>query len=161
MHDPLSVTHSGTKSSPHRPFLSMQTSSRLYHCCRCHAQVIVCRRCDRGQRYCTGSCSQEARVASLKRAGKKYQASRAGRFSNAKRQQRFRYRKKQKVTHHCSLQILCHDVLKNKPNWPDEPKMHRQISTTVCCHHCGSVCEPFLRSDFLHSSRFTQVFRRH
>jgi hypothetical protein len=28
------------------------------------------------------------------------------------------------------------------------------------CHHCGAVCEPFLRHDFLHSSRYQQILRR-
>lgn len=53
----------------------MQISSRLYHCCRCHAQVIVCSVCDHGQRYCPGECRHQARSESLKRAGKKYQAT--------------------------------------------------------------------------------------
>ena len=30
----------------------MDPSARLYHCARCHCQVILCRRCDRGQVYC-------------------------------------------------------------------------------------------------------------
>jgi len=32
----------------------MSLSARLYHCQRCHTQVIICSRCDRGQRYCPG-----------------------------------------------------------------------------------------------------------
>jgi hypothetical protein len=31
---------------------------------------------------------------------------------------------------------------------------------TLRCHHCGAVCEPFLRQNFLHSSRFKPSFRR-
>ena len=139
----------------------MQTSSRLYHCCRCHAQVIVCRRCDRGQRYCTNGCRQDARVLSQKRASKKYQASRLGQLNNASRQKRFGQRQKQKVTHHCSLKITSHDVLPSKPSWPKKIQEYAQTCSLLCCHHCGAVCEPFLRSDFLHSSRFKQTFRRH
>ena len=86
----------------------MQNSSRLYHCCRCHAQVIICSHCDRGQRYCTGGCSADARASSLKRASKKYLSTRAGRFNNAARQARFRERKKQKVTHHGSSPVVPH-----------------------------------------------------
>lgn len=139
--------------------MSMQTS-RLYHCCRCNAQVIICRRCDRGQRYCTNGCSQNARAASLKRAGKKYQESRPGRVNNAARQQRFRQCQKEKVTHHRSLQILLRDVLQNKADGTKKTTIPIQARTTLHCHHCGAVCEPFLRSDFLHSSRSKQALRR-
>jgi len=89
----------------------MQTSSRLYQCLRCHVPVVICSRCDHGQRYCANGCSKKARIASQQRARKKYQATRAGRFNNAARQQRFRTRQKQKVTHHCSLKNPPHDVL--------------------------------------------------
>ncbi len=77
----------------------MPASSRLYFCSRCHTQVIICSRCDRGQRYCPGECRHEARSESGKRATKKYQSTRTGRFNNAARQQRFRERHSQKVTH--------------------------------------------------------------
>ena len=138
----------------------MQDSSRLYHCCRCHAQVIICRRCDRGQRYCTNGCSQKARAASLQRAGKKYQASRSGQINNADRQKRFRQRQQQKVTHHRSLQIPPRDVLQNKLDVPAIARSQERIGAALHCHHCGAVCGPFLRSDFLHSSQFKQALRR-
>ena len=139
----------------------MQTSSRLYQCARCHAQAIVCSRCDRGHRYCSGSCAQTARADSLQRAGKKYLSGRAGRFNNAARQQRFRQRKRQKVTHQGSAPKRLHDLLEirliqlNKANRPSFP------GTRVYCHYCGAVCNPFLRHDFLHSSRYQQGLRRH
>jgi hypothetical protein len=31
---------------------------------------------------------------------------------------------------------------------------------TCHCHFCGAVCEPFLRHDFMRSSRFKRAFRR-
>ncbi len=77
----------------------MCRSARLYHCHRCHTQVIICSSCDRGQRYCTRGCAASARLDSRRRAGKKYQSTRSERFHNASRQQRFRERQKQKVTH--------------------------------------------------------------
>lgn len=161
IHDPFSVAHYGNKSSPHRPYMWMQISSRLYNCCRCHDQVIVCSDCDRGQRYCTKGCRHKARKASLKRASKKYQESRAGRFNNAARQNRFRQRKKHKVTHHCSLQIPPHAVLKNKPECADINQNQPPSEVTMVCHHCHSECGPFLRSDFLRRSHIKPVFRRH
>ena len=138
----------------------MQTSSRLYHCCRCHAQVIICTRCDRGQRYCAGECRHEARTESLKRSGSKYQQSRAGRFNNADRQRRFRERKNQKVTHQGSTQKPLHALLKTRLTETKKTQMLSLSGFTLRCHHCGAVCEPFLRQDFLHSSRFKPSFRR-
>ena len=137
----------------------MYSSGRLYHCCRCQAQVIICSACDRGHRYCTRGCAAVARSASLKRASKKYQSTRAGRFNNAGRQKRYRERQKQKVTHQCSPPVTSHDVLKNNRIWPKKAEKQDQMDTDLLCHHCGAVCGPFLRQDFLHQSRFIRLFR--
>ena len=152
MHDPISIAHFGIKSSPHRPFMSMQTSSRLYNCLRCHALVIICHRCDRGNRYCTKACSKLARRASLNRATKKYQQSRAGRFNNAARQKRFREQKKQKITHQSSQTISLSAVLKQQPKILKSVTYPLKHTTVVYCHHCKAVCNPFLRHDFLRGS---------
>ena len=139
----------------------MQSSVRMYSCCRCHAQVIICSRCDRGHRYCAGECAADARSACLKRASKKYQSTRAGRFNNAARQKCYRERQKQIVTHQGSQFVISHDVLTAKPHWPEKVQKPDQNSSVLCCHHCGAVCEPFLRQDFLHQSRLFGSFRRH
>ncbi len=149
------------KRLPSSTFVSMPSSSRLYHCCRCYAQVIVCTHCDRGQRYCTDGCSQEARKESIKRARAKYQATRPGRMNNAARQQRYRERQQQKVTHHRSLAIILRDLLQTVPDEIKRADMPGKTDATVRCHHCGAVCGPFLRSDFLQSSQFRRRFRRH
>ena len=138
----------------------MSASSRLYNCCRCHVQVIICSRCDSGQRYCTGECRHEARSDSLKRAGSKYQQSRAGRFNNAARQHRFRQRNKQKVTHHSSAQKRLHDLIKTRLTETKKTQMLSLSGITLRCHHCGGVCEPLLRLDFLHCSLFKPSFRQ-
>lgn len=138
----------------------MPTASRLYSCCRCHAQVIICVRCDRGQRYCAGECRHEARTQSLKRAASKYQRSRAGCFNNADRQRRFRERKKQKVTHQGSTEKPLHALLKTRLTETKKTQMLSLSGFTLRCHHCGCVCEPFLRQDFLHSRRFKPSLRR-
>jgi len=140
----------------------MSASARLYFCCRCQAQVIICSRCDRGHRYCTGKCAAIARSDSLKRARQKYQSTRVGRFNNAARQQRYRARKKQKVTHQGSPPLVSHDVLKSRFNGRKQAKtatVQSPDSVTVRCHHCGAVCEPFLRQNFLHQSRLSGTFR--
>lgn len=138
----------------------MPVSSRLYHCCRCNAQVIICTRCDRGQRYCAGECRHEARSESRKRAAKKYQSSRAGRFNNADRQRRFRERKKQKVTHQGSIQKPLHDLLKTCLTETKKTQTLSLSGFTLRCHHCGCVCEPFLRQDFHRSRRFKPSLMR-
>jgi len=138
----------------------MQSSARMYSCCRCQAQVIICSQCDRGNRYCAGECAAGARSASLKRASKKYQSTRAGHFNNAARQQRHRQRQKQIVTHQGSLLVTPHDVLKAQSHWPEKVKKHDQNDPHLICHHCGAVCDPFLRQDFLHQSRLSRLFRR-
>lgn len=138
----------------------MPVSSRLYFCSRCHAQVIICSRCDRGQRYCAGECRHEARSTSTKRATKKYQSSRAGRFKNAERQKRFRQRNQQKVTHQGSTPKDLHDLLKTRLSEIKKTPKPLFSGSTVHCHYCDAVCDPFLRLDFLHSSRMQRSFRR-
>ena len=127
----------------------MQTSSRLYQCLRCHVPVVICHRCDHGQRYCANGCSKKSRMASQKRARKKYQTTRAGRFNNAARQHRFRARQKQKVTHHGSLQVSPHDVLTKRLQPSKTPIIYPKPTTIIHCHHCGEICSPFLRQGFL------------
>lgn len=133
----------------------MSTSSRLYHCCRCHAQVIICSNCDRGQRYCSGECRHEARSESLKRAGKKYQATRSGCFNNAARQKRYRAQNKQKVTHQGSTPKRLHDLLKTRLTEIKKSQKPSLPDSTCHCHFCGAVCDHFLRHDFLRSSIFS------
>ena len=138
----------------------MQSSGRMYFCCRCQAQVIICAQCDRGNRYCASECAADARSASLRRASKKYQSTRAGRFNSAARQKRYRERQKQIVTHQGSQLVTSHDVLTAKSHWPEKAQELDQNGSVLFCHHCGAVCEPFLRQDYLHQSRFLRSFRR-
>ena len=159
-HDSPSVTHWGNKSSPHRPFLLMPLSSRLYFCSRCHVLVIICSHCDRGQRYCTGECRHQARAESAQRASRKYQSTRAGRFNNAARQQRFRDRRSQKVTHQGSPSKQTHDLLKIRITETKKIPKPSFSGSAIHCHYCGAECDPFLRLDFLHSSRIKRPFRR-
>lgn len=132
----------------------------MYFCCRCQAQVMICSRCDRGHRYCTGQCATDARSAALKRASKKYQSTRAGRFNNAARQARYRQRQQQIVTHQGSLPAKLHDLLKTRFDWLNKAQKQEQIRTDVSCHHCGAVCDPFLRQAFIHQGRYSGSFRQ-
>jgi hypothetical protein len=132
----------------------MQTSSRLYQCLRCHAQVVICAKCDRGNRYCKNGCAKKTRRISVARAGKKYQQSRPGRFNNAKRQQRFRDLNKQKVTHQSSVLMSLNDVLKGQVKGRKKVSVPAKHSADMVCHHCGEACSPFLRHDFLRGKVF-------
>lgn len=76
----------------------MEPTGRFFLCARCRAQVLICSGCDRGQIYCTQACSAAARRASLREAGRRYQASRRGRITHAARARRYRERRN-KVTH--------------------------------------------------------------
>ena len=133
----------------------MPVSSRLYHCCHCPAQVIICTRCDRGQRYCAGDCRHKARSESVKRATKKYQLTRMGRFKNAARQHRFRQRQQQKVTHQGSSAKRLHDLLKTRLTEIKKTQKPSLPDVTCHCHFCGVDCDHFLRQDFLHHSLFS------
>lgn len=88
----------GAAVSPHRPFLAMDLPGRRYLCARCRTAVIICSHCDRGHRYCTARCADQARRAATQAAGCRYQATRRGRHAHAERQRRYRA-KPQKVTH--------------------------------------------------------------
>ncbi|MBU2570034.1 MAG: hypothetical protein KJ725_08360 [Gammaproteobacteria bacterium] len=100
-----------------------------------------------------------ARLESRRRAGKKYQSTHSGRFHNADRQQRFQERQKQKVTHQGSLQVTAHDVLKRKHSGLEKTETIEFMGGDLRCHHCGAVCGPFLRRDFVHAGRNLPLFR--
>jgi hypothetical protein len=61
-------------------------------CARCRTQVLLCSRCDRGQRYCGRACSRAVRLESQRAAARRYQHSRAGRVAHAARSRRWRQR---------------------------------------------------------------------
>ena len=147
----LSSHQDGAKSSPHRPCMPMNPSARLYHCARCHCQVIICRHCDRGHVYCTNGCAAQARSESLKRAAKRYRSTRRGRHNNADRQRRFRARKREKVTHQGSPPLLGLALLLCAWNTGESPREDERPSrqTAIYCHLCHCECDPFLRHDFL------------
>lgn len=124
----------------------MENSARLFHCARCHCQVVICTDCDRGNIYCV-LCSKSARAKSLKMANKRYRNTKKGKRKNAERQARYRQRQK-KVTHQGSFNLSLNDVL---PLVPDEQKIAEKVLVQIGihCHFCGRVCSEFMRSGFL------------
>jgi len=71
----------------------MDQSARLYLCARCRVQVILCSRCDRGNRYCGRQCRHQARELARRQTAQRYQRSWSGRIAHAQRSRRWRQRR--------------------------------------------------------------------
>jgi hypothetical protein len=71
----------------------MVQPARLYLCARCRVQVILCSRCDRGNRYCGRQCWRQAREQARREASQRYQRSWRGRIAHAQRSRRWRQRR--------------------------------------------------------------------
>lgn len=136
----------------------MEPSARLFHCARCHCQVIICRRCDRGNVYCFKGCAGEARKRCLRDANARYRRSHRGRLANAARQRRYRARQ-QKVTYQGSDPAGDPALLKpggevTATTPVSTPPKHRNIALEpMCCHGCGRPVSVYLRHRFQHSGR--------
>lgn len=129
----------------------MQPTGRLFMCACCRAQVFICRRCDRGNRYCR-DCAAEARRANVREAGRRYQRSRRGRFAHAARARRHRAQQ-EIVTHHGSPTPPANDVLRPDPTdvavAVDAGDRATAVPATQCCHCCGCPLPPFVRTGHL------------
>jgi hypothetical protein len=64
----------------------------MFLCARCRTQVVLCSRCDRGNRYCGPACWRLARNAARRETARRYQRSRRGRLTHAARSRRWRQR---------------------------------------------------------------------
>ena len=71
----------------------MDQPARLYLCARCRVQVILCSRCDRGNRYCGRQCRHQARAEARRQTAQRYQRSWRGRIAHAQRSRRWRQRR--------------------------------------------------------------------
>lgn len=71
----------------------MDRPARLYLCARCREQVILCSRCDRGNRYCGQACRHQAREQARRESAQRYQRSWRGRVRHAQRSRRWRQRR--------------------------------------------------------------------
>jgi hypothetical protein len=130
------------------------TPARFFLCARCHAQVLICSCCDRGQIYCAGGCAGLARRERQRAAGQRYQTSRRGRVVHALRARRYRARQKN-VTHQGSPPPLPDDLVSpgsavtaSKPSSAPDAKR-----PAWRCHWCGCRCPQFVRHGFLRRRR--------
>ena len=80
----------------------MDRPGRQFLCARCRLPVVLCSRCDRGNRYCGRACRRHAREDARRETASRYQRSYRGRLTHAARSQRWRQRHAeaaQNVTH--------------------------------------------------------------
>ena len=151
----------GGSSSPPRRGGAMD-DARRFLCARCRRPVLICSRCDRGQRYCGARCSGLARRESLRAAGRRYQHSRRGRHCHAERQRRYRRRCREgagrkKVTHHGSAStardaaLARHRVAMREANPPMSSKPASERARTASgtskthCYFCARPHSGFVR----------------
>jgi hypothetical protein len=127
----------------------------MFLCARCSAQVVLCRRCERGQIYCGRACATAARRAAQKEAGQRYQTGRPGRFAHAARARRYRASCKI-VTHQGSdaagdsdllaaeAVVSVSKIVAVKPT---------STSASVNCACCGARCAAAVRIGFVRHHR--------
>lgn len=98
-------------------------------CPTCSVYFFCCRKCWRGNKYCSSSCRVEARKIKQREYEKKYSSTLAGKESRRKRQRKFRLKKEfeQNVTEQTMKTYLDHAIHTQKQN---------SIATTVC-FECG------------------------
>ena len=126
----------------------MLPSARFFLCALCRKQVVVCRRCDHGQRYCTRKCSQLRRTERQREAKARYANSRAGRHNNAERQRRYRARLRDQIPPNSELVTdqgsapsgPADNLVFNRSGSVNEPNKYQP--TDIRCHICRQCCDP-------------------
>jgi len=128
----------------------------------CRAVFFLCSRCDRGQRYCSLACRDQARFHQRRCANRRHQQSPEGRLDHRDRQRQYRQRRaRARVTDQGSLLIAgpalseCGPVEATPievpdgsavdllPRWPQT-----RPGVWLCCRVCGRrgrLIEPFPR----------------
>ena len=143
-------------SVPVKPFCGAYGVSaedcRIFNCGRCHREVVICRRCDRGHRYCP-PCAPRARAEKQRAAGAVYQKTEAGRVNHKVRQECYRARQAEKETHHGDIGAALRGdctvaTLRGGQENPDEhrkepppPRSRPQRR----CDFCGRPCRGAVR----------------
>ena len=74
--------------------MDMDRVARLFLCARCRDQVLLCSHCDRGQQYCSRSCSSVSRRERRRETAQRYQSSRGGQLKHAARAACWRERRR-------------------------------------------------------------------
>ena len=139
------------RSVPVKPFRGrlrvIEEDCRIFNCGRCHREVVICRRCDRGNRYCP-PCAPLARAEKRRAAGAVYQRTEAGRLNHKVRQECYRARQPEKVTHHGDRGVGLRPkwavaTLAGGPESPDECRKEPPQLPPLPqrrCDFCGRPC---------------------
>lgn len=150
---------------PHVRPVGRVDSFRFVVCDRadCRQVFFLCRRCDRGDRYCSRACAHQARHATLRAASRRYQQSRRGRGQHAARQAHYRRRRapREKVTHQTShaalacgivtapsVRTVTRTVAQEDPDDADASDPRRAVS--LCCARCGRPGRWFRHTTLAH-----------
>lgn len=129
----------------------LEDDARLFNCQCCGRQLRVCRRCDRGQRYCSPQCRGAGRRQSQREANARYQDTRRGARHHAARQARWRERQKHKVTYHGFR--TPHRAEKVGPvllSETEDVHSSQKVRKPVRCDFCHRLLGRFLRFWPLH-----------
>jgi len=120
----------------------------------------ICRRCDRGQRYCTDHCREKARRSQRRQANRKHQQSPEGRLDHRDRQRQWRARERGRVTDQGREPaavfvtipppaVESADKPEERPpeQGPEEPKRpDYRLLVCIVCGRSGQYIETFYRS---------------
>ncbi len=128
----------------------------------CRAVFFLCSHCDRGQRYCSLACRDQARLRQRRCANRRHQRSLEGRLDHRDRQREYRRRQAQaRVTDQGSLLIASSASSRcgpeqaipvevpdrsgaaARPRWPET-----RPGVWLCCRICGRLgrfIDPFPR----------------
>ena len=129
---------------PHVP--RKRRAGPFYLCARCGSRVLVCRRCDRGQIYCAGTCAQQARRHRQREARRRYQATPRGRAMHAARSRRYRARGRCVTDHGSANQQKADSFLELQVSEAlREPSHDRKSPPQWLCHHCRRSASEFVR----------------
>ena len=79
---------------------------RQKRCRACSAVFVICRSCDRGQRYCSPGCRVPAQREQRRRANRRHQHSPEGRLDHRDRQREYRKRCAQRGVTDTSSAVL-------------------------------------------------------
>ena len=128
-----------------------EVSYRMFLCARCRAQVIVCRRCDRGQIYCAGACAQEARRDNQRQARRRYQATPRGRAMHAARNRCYRARSRCVTDQGRAKERKPGSLLALRAHAEmGKQSVNRGFAAYRFCHRCERSASAFLRLSALH-----------
>lgn len=137
-----------------------QACARIFLCARCRVQVVLCSRCDRGNRYCSVACSGASRRMGQREAARRYQRSPKGRTAHAARSRRWRDQQRALAPAACDDAGVTHHGSPAAEVDAPLPSCQAQASTTPVsatapkfCRRCARTLLPWVRQGFLRRRR--------